>query len=126
MLKVVIRKLSILPFLIGKIKFVHSGLAFAPCSIEASEAILNARKVLFILGAKPESAINKTPVIIPAVPSSIGQEQECIELSSSMFADEAERICSLQPAHINLFKRNHAEDLHRNWTAFLQCPFRHA
>ncbi|KHJ33414.1 putative eka-like protein [Erysiphe necator] len=88
--EVLVRKLSISPTLIGRIKPVHSGFALSPCSVEAREAILNAGNGLFLTGEKLESATNWVPVIIPTVPSTIRKEQGDVEVSSSMLADEIE------------------------------------
>ncbi|KHJ33121.1 putative eka-like protein [Erysiphe necator] len=107
--EVLVRKLSISPTLIGKIKPVHSGFALSPCCVEAREAILNAGNGLFLTGAKLESATNWVPVIIPTVPSTIRKEQGDVEVSSSMLADEIERVCSVRPAHLKLYRRNHPE-----------------
>ncbi|KHJ31889.1 putative eka-like protein [Erysiphe necator] len=100
--EVLVRKLSISPTLIGRIKPVHSGFALSLCCVEAREAILNAGNSLFLTGAKLESATNWVPVIIPTVPSTIRNEQGDVEVSSSMLADEIERVCSVQPAHLKL------------------------
>ncbi|KHJ33126.1 putative eka-like protein [Erysiphe necator] len=63
--EVLVRKLSISPTLIGRIKLVHSGFALSPCSVEAREAILNAGNGLFLTGAKLESATNVKPTRLP-------------------------------------------------------------
>ncbi|POS84068.1 hypothetical protein EPUL_003472, partial [Erysiphe pulchra] len=73
--EVIVKKLSILPALFGKIKPVHSGFALSPCSTEARETILNAGNGLLLSGAKLEAANNWIPVIIPTVPSTIRKEQ---------------------------------------------------
>ncbi|POS82430.1 hypothetical protein EPUL_004026, partial [Erysiphe pulchra] len=73
--EVVVKKLSISPTLIGKIKPVHSGFALSPCSTEAREKLLNAGNGFFLSGAKLEPATNWVPVLIPTVPSSINLEQ---------------------------------------------------
>ncbi|POS82134.1 hypothetical protein EPUL_006813, partial [Erysiphe pulchra] len=118
MREVVVKKLSISPSLIGRIKPVHSGFALSPCSTEAREAILKAGNGLFLSGAKLESATNWVPVIIPTVPSSIRKEHGDLEVNSSMLADEVERVCSVRPAHLKLYGRNNSEAPHRTWMAF--------
>ncbi|POS84848.1 hypothetical protein EPUL_002434 [Erysiphe pulchra] len=57
--EVIVKKLSISPTLIGRIKPVHSGFALSPCSTEAWEKILNAGNGLFLTGAKLEAATNR-------------------------------------------------------------------
>ncbi|POS82980.1 hypothetical protein EPUL_006586 [Erysiphe pulchra] len=116
--EVVVRKLSISPSLIGRIKPVHSGFAVSPCSTESCEAILKAGNGLFLTGAKLESATNWIPVIISTVPSTIRKEQGDVEVSSTMLADEIERVCSVRPAHLKLYGRNNTEAPHRTWMTF--------
>ncbi|KHJ32126.1 hypothetical protein EV44_g3759 [Erysiphe necator] len=72
---VLVKKLSISPALIGKIKPVHSGFAFSPCSTEARDKILNAGNGLFLSGAKLEAATNWVSVLIPTVPAFIRKKQ---------------------------------------------------
>ncbi|POS82537.1 hypothetical protein EPUL_006570 [Erysiphe pulchra] len=116
--EVVVKKLSISPTLIGRIKPVHSGFALSPCSTEAREKILNAGNGLFLTGAKLEAATNWATVLIPTVPAFIRKEQGKVEVSNSMLADEVERVCSMRPAHLKLYGRNKAEAPHRTWMAF--------
>ncbi|KHJ33249.1 putative eka-like protein [Erysiphe necator] len=65
--EVIVKKLSISPTLIGKIKPVHSGFVLCPCNTEACEAILTTADCFFIKGAKLEQATNWTPVILSTV-----------------------------------------------------------
>lgn len=119
----IVRKLSISPALIGKIKPVRSGFALSPCSTEAREAILNAGNGLFLSGAKLEPATNWASVLIPTVPSSIRKEHGEVEISSSLLSDEIERVCSMRPVYVKLYGRNKPEAPHRTWMAFfLKTP----
>ncbi|POS81941.1 hypothetical protein EPUL_006228, partial [Erysiphe pulchra] len=116
--EVVVRKLSISPTLIGKIKPVRSGFALSPCNTEARDKILNAGNGLFLTGAKLEAATNWVPVLIPTVPAFIRKEEGEVEVSNTMLADEVERVCSVRPAHLKLYGGNKAEAPHRTWMAF--------
>lgn len=116
--EVIVKKLSISPTLVGKIKPVRSGFALSPCSTEAREKILNAANGLFLTGAKLEAATNWVSVLIPTVPAVLHKEQGVVEVSNSMLADEVERVCSVRPAHIKLYGRNKPEAPHRTWMAF--------
>ncbi|POS82470.1 hypothetical protein EPUL_004991, partial [Erysiphe pulchra] len=66
--EVIVKKLSVSPTSIGRIKPVHSGFALSPCSTEAREKILNAGNRLFLTGAKLEAATNWATVLIPTSP----------------------------------------------------------
>lgn len=116
--EVIVKKLSISPSLIGKIKPVHSGFALSPCNNEAREAILAAANGLFMTGARLDQATNWIPVIIPTVPMSIRKEHAEVEVSSSMLIEEVERVCSIRPAHVKLYGGIKAEAPHRTWMAF--------
>ncbi|KHJ31153.1 putative eka-like protein [Erysiphe necator] len=116
--EVIVKKLSISPALIGKIKPVNSGFALSPSNTEAREAILTAANGLFMTAAKLEHATNWTPVIIPTVPSLIRKEHGEVKVSSSMLTDEVEPVCSIRPAHVKLYGRNKAEAPHRTWMAY--------
>ncbi|KAI0999188.1 hypothetical protein K3495_g9009 [Podosphaera aphanis] len=56
--EVVVKRLSISPTLIGKIKPVNSGFALSPSSSSAREQLLKAENGLFLSGAKLEAASN--------------------------------------------------------------------
>ncbi|KHJ33346.1 putative eka-like protein [Erysiphe necator] len=116
--EIIVKKLSISPTLIGRIKPIHSGFALSPCSTEAREKVLNARNGLFLTGAKLEEATNWATVLIPTVPAVIRKEQGEVEVSNSMLADEVERVCSMRPAYLKLFGGNKTEAPHRTWMAF--------
>ncbi|KHJ30784.1 putative eka-like protein [Erysiphe necator] len=116
--EVIVKKLSISPTLVGKIKPVRSGFALSPCSTEAREKIFNAANGLFLTGVKLEAATNWVSVLIPTVPAVLHKEQGVVEVSNSMLADEVERVCSVRPAHIKLYGRNKPEAPHRTWMAF--------
>ncbi|KHJ30048.1 putative eka-like protein [Erysiphe necator] len=116
--KVILKKLSISPVLVGEIKPVNSGFALSPCSTEAREKILNAGNGLFLTGVKLEAATNWVTVLIPTVPAFLQKEQGVVEVSNSMLADEVERVCSVRPAHIKLYGRNKPEAPYRTWMAF--------
>ncbi|POS84807.1 hypothetical protein EPUL_004044 [Erysiphe pulchra] len=113
--EIIVRKLSILPALLGKIKAIHSGFALSPCNTEARETILNAGNGLFLSGAKLEAATNWIPVIVPTMPPTIRKEQGEVVVSKSMLIDEIERVCSIRPAHVTLYGGNKAEAPHRTW-----------
>ncbi|POS82638.1 hypothetical protein EPUL_004536, partial [Erysiphe pulchra] len=101
-------------------KLSPAGIRFAlsPCSKEAREAILKAGNGFFLTGVKLEPATNWVPIIIPTVPSFIRMEQGKVEVSSSMLADEIERVCSMRPSHVKLYGRNKTQALHRTWIAY--------
>ncbi|KHJ34842.1 putative eka-like protein [Erysiphe necator] len=69
--EIIVKKLSIPPTLIGKIKPVNSGFALSPCSSEARENILKAGNGLVLTGAKLEPATNWVPILVPTVPATI-------------------------------------------------------
>ena len=69
--EVVVKRLSVSPSLIGRIKAVNSGFAITPCSNEAREELIKAENGLFLSGAKLEPATNWIPIIIPTVPAAI-------------------------------------------------------
>ncbi|KHJ30025.1 putative eka-like protein [Erysiphe necator] len=92
--EVIVKKLSISPVWVGKIKPVNSGFALSPCSTEPREKILNAGNGLFLTGAKLEAATNWVSVLIPTVPAFLHKEQGVVEVSNSMLADEVERTAS--------------------------------
>ena len=116
--EVIVKKVSISPTLIGKIKPVHSGFVLSPCSTEAREKILNAANGLFLTGAKLEAATNWVSLLIPTVPTFIRKELGEVEVNNNMLADEVERVCSVRPAHIKLYGRNKPEAPHRAWMGF--------
>lgn len=116
--EVIVKKLSISPTLIGKIKLVHSGFALSPCSSEAQENILKAGNGLFLTGAKLEPATNWVPILVPTVPATICMEHGKVEITKSMLSDEIERICSIRPSHLKLYGRNNPEAPHRTWMAY--------
>ncbi|KHJ30732.1 putative eka-like protein [Erysiphe necator] len=116
--EVIVKKLHILPKLIGKIKPVHPGLALSPCNLEAREEILKAGNGLFLSGAKLEAATNWISVLIPTVPAFVHMEHGKVEVSKSMLSDEIERVCSERPAHLKLYGQNDSEAPHRTWMAF--------
>ncbi|KHJ34843.1 putative eka-like protein [Erysiphe necator] len=118
--EVIVKKLSISPTLIGKIKPVHSGFALSPCSSEARENILKAGNGLFLTGAKLEPATNWVPILVPTVPATIFMEHGKVEITKSMLSDEIERVCSIRPSHLKLYGRNKPEAPHRTWMAYFQ------
>lgn len=119
----IVRKFSISPALIRKIKPVCSGFALSLCSTEAREAILNAGNGLFLSGAKLELATNWASVPIPTVPSLIRKDHGEVKISGSLLSDEIKWVCSMQPLYVKLYGRNKPEALHRTWMAFfLKAP----
>lgn len=115
-----VRKLFVSPTSIGAIKPVRSGFLLSPSNNEARTALLNAAIRLASHGAKLESATNWVPVIIPTVPKSIKTLEGCIEISKEILSDEIERVTSLRPASIKLFRRNCPEAPHRTWIAYFE------
>ncbi|POS82334.1 hypothetical protein EPUL_006231, partial [Erysiphe pulchra] len=121
--EVVIRKLSISPTLIGKIKPVRSGFALSPSNTEARDKILNAGNWFFLIGAILEAATKWASVLIPTVPAFIRKEQGEVEVSNILLADEVERVCSVRPAHLKLYGGSKARAPHRTWMAlFSKAP----
>ncbi|POS82261.1 hypothetical protein EPUL_005424, partial [Erysiphe pulchra] len=116
--EIIVQKLAISPSLFGKIKPVHSGFALSPCSTEARETILKVGNGLFLLEAKLEPATNWIPVMIPTAPASIRKAQGEIEVSNSILIDDVEWVCSVRPAHVELYGENKAEAPHRIWMVY--------
>ncbi|POS86016.1 hypothetical protein EPUL_001592 [Erysiphe pulchra] len=116
--EVIVKKLSISPSLIGRIKPVQSGFALSPCSSEARENMLKAGNSLFLSGAKLEPATNWVPILVSTVPATIPMEQGKVEISKSMLSDEIERVCSIRPSHLKLYGRNNPKASHRTWMAY--------
>lgn len=65
----IVKKLLILPTLIGKVGPVYPGFAISSCNTEARETILTAVNDLFISGAGLDEASNWISVIILTAPS---------------------------------------------------------
>lgn len=98
-----LKKLSISPALVGKIKpVVYSGFALSNCSTETQKKILNLGEELFLLSAKLESTTYWAPILILTVPY-ICLEQGKIEISNSILANQNERVCSMRPARLRLY-----------------------
>ncbi|KAI1003155.1 hypothetical protein K3495_g5054 [Podosphaera aphanis] len=121
--EVVVKRLSISPILIGKIKPVNSGFALSPSSSSAREELLKAENSLFLSGAKLEAASNWVPLLIPTVPIAISRlddrlEVTRLEATKTMLMDEIEQLSSVRPATVKLFGYQIFSAPHRTWMAF--------
>ncbi|KHJ30449.1 putative eka-like protein [Erysiphe necator] len=112
--EVTVKKLSVSPSLIGKIKPAHSGFALSSSKTEVRDTILKARNGLLLSGAKLEPATNWISILIPIVPSTTCLEQGQIDIYNTMI----ERICSVRPAHLKIYGRNDTNAPHRTWMAY--------
>ncbi len=121
--ELVVKRLSISPSLIGKIKLVNSGFALSPSSSSAREELLKAENGLFLSGAKLEAASNWVQLLIPTVPTTISRlddrlEVTRLEVTKTMLMDEIERVTSVRPVTVKLFGYQRFGAPHRTWMAF--------
>ena len=112
------KRLSVSPSLIGRIKAVNSGFAITPCSNEAREELIKAENGLFLSGAKLEPATNWIPIIIPTVPAAIRTLEGRVEVNEPMLSVEIKGITNMRPSAVKLFGQNNPSTPHRTWMAF--------
>ena len=112
------RRLSISPSLISRIKPVKSGFSLSPSSNDAREELLKAENGLFLPRAKLESATNWVPIIIPTVPAHIRTLEGRIKVTEPILTDEIERISNIRPSAVRLFGQNNPSTPHRTWMTF--------
>ncbi|KAI0992433.1 hypothetical protein K3495_g15752, partial [Podosphaera aphanis] len=116
--ELIVKRLSVLPSCIGRIKPVRSGFALSPSNSDARECLLKAANGLFLSGAKLEPAANWTPLLVPTVPKFIVTLKGRIEITKSMLADEIERVTSIRPDALKPFGHNHPHAPHKTWMAY--------
>ncbi|KAI0994567.1 hypothetical protein K3495_g13614, partial [Podosphaera aphanis] len=121
--ELVVKRLSISPTLIGKIKPVNSGFALSPSSSSAKDELLKAENGLFLSGTKLEAASNWVQLLIPTVPTTISRlddrlEVTRLEVTKTMLMDEIERVTSVRPVTVKLFGYQRFGAPHRIWMAF--------
>ncbi|KAI0999532.1 hypothetical protein K3495_g8662 [Podosphaera aphanis] len=116
--EVVVKRLSISPSLIGKIKSVRSGFALSPSNSEGRETMLKAATGLFLSDAKLEPATNWTPLLVPTVPRFIMKTDGRIEVTKNMLAEEIERVTTVRPSALKPFGQNNPNAPHKTWMAY--------